>query len=122
MDVDLLDSIRHLSAVNITPPNMAEYAVEAILTEIADFEASLDDNHEMGMSIVGGPAGVCLHVREIYRYGTDKLVFDGVNSDGSPLRLMQHLSQLNFLMISAKKIGETAVRIGFHEPTTNEDA
>ena len=119
MDVDLLDSIKHLSAVNITPPNMAEYAVEAIFTEIADFEASLDDNHEMGMSIVGGPAGVCLHVREIYRYGTDKLVFDGINSDGSPLRLMQHLSQLNFLMISAKKIGDTASRIGFHTPKSD---
>jgi hypothetical protein len=106
----------------IRPPNPAKLAVEAIYEEIADFEASLDENHEMGLSIVGGPAGVCLHVREVYRYGTDKLVFNGINSDGSPLRLVQHLSQLNFLMISAKKIGETAVRIGFHEPTTNEDA
>jgi hypothetical protein len=106
----------------IRPPNPAKLAVAAIYEEIADFEASLDENHEMGLSIVGGPAGVCLHVREVYRYGTDKLVFNGVNSDGSPLRLVQHLSQLNFLMISAKKIGETAVRIGFHEPTTNEDA
>jgi hypothetical protein len=104
----------------ITAPNPAEWAVDAIYEEIADFEASLDDDHEMGMSIVGGPAGVCLHVRKIYRYGPDKLVFDGINSDGSPLRLMQHLSQLNFLMISAKKIGDTAVRIGFHAPEDND--
>ena len=68
------------------------------------------------MSIVGGPAGLCLHVREIYRYGTDKLVFDGISSEGSPLRLMQHLSQLSFLMVAAKKIGDKAARIGFHEP------
>lgn len=106
-------------SARLTPPNMAEYAVDAIYKEISDFESSLDEDHEMGMSIVGGPAGVCLHVREIYRYGTDKLVFDGVNSDGSPLRLMQHLSQLNFLMISAKKIGQTAARIGFHEPQSD---
>lgn len=103
----------------ITPPNMAEYAVDAIYKEIADFEASLDEDHEMAMRIVGGPAGVCLHVREIYRHGNDKLVFDGVDSDGSPLRLVQHLSQLNFLMISAKKIGPTATRIGFHEPESD---
>lgn len=111
-----LASISALANTHITPPNMAEYAVDAVYKEILNFEASLDDKHEMGMSIVGGPAGVCLHVRKIYRYGTDKLVFDGINSDGSPLRLMQHLSQLNFLMISAKKIGQTAARIGFHEP------
>jgi hypothetical protein len=110
-----LASISSLANTHVTPPNMAKYAVDAVYKEILDFEASLDDNHEMGMSIVGGPAGVCLHVREIYRYGTDKLVFDGMNSDGSPLRLMQHLSQLNFLMISTKKIGQTAARIGFHE-------
>jgi Family of unknown function (DUF6173) len=72
------------------------------------------------MSIVGGPAGVCLHVREVYRYGTDKLVFVGIDANGSPLRLMQHLSQLNFLMTSARKIGEVAVRIGFHEPNSSE--
>ena len=98
---------------------MAAFAVKAIYEEIADFESALDDNHEIGMSIVGGPSGVCLHVRDIYSYGTDKLVFDGINFDGSPLRLMQHLSQLNFLMISAKKIGDTASRIGFHEPKSD---
>jgi hypothetical protein len=121
---NLANLARPLEVPKIAPiarPNPAKWAVEAIYTEIADFEASLDDDHEMGMSIVGGPAGVCLHVREIYRYGTDKLVFDGVNSDGSPLRLMQHLSQLNFLMIAAKKVGEMAVRIGFHEPTETTD-
>jgi Family of unknown function (DUF6173) len=111
--------INSASSLRLETPNPAKWAVEAIYKEIADFEASLDDNHEMGMSIVGGPTGVCLHVREIYRYGTDKLVFDGINSDGSPLRLMQHLSQLNFLMISAKKIGKTAARIGFHEPQSD---
>ena len=114
-----LASISSLANTPATPLTMAKYAVDAVYKEILDFEASLDDNHEMGMSIVGGPAGVCLHVREIYSYGTDKLVFDGMNSDGSPLRLMQHLSQLNFLMISAKKIGQTAARIGFHEPQSD---
>jgi hypothetical protein len=97
-------------------PNMAEFAIKAIHEEIADFESSLDDDHEIGMPIVGGPSGLCIHVREIYRYGTDKLVFAGLDSNGSPVRLVQHLSQLNFLMLSAPKIGKKATRIGFHEP------
>lgn len=116
---NLENIINSASSLRLETPNPAKWAVEAICEEIADFEACLDDNHEMAMSIVGGPTGVCLHVRMIRRYGTDKLVFDGINSDGNPLRLMQHLSQLNFLMISAKKIGETAVRIGFHEPQSD---
>jgi hypothetical protein len=112
-------ALSEIANTPLMPPNMAESAVGAIYEEIGDFEASLDDLHEMGMSIVGGPAGVCLHVRRIYRYGTDKLVFDGIDSDGRPLRLIQHLSQLNFLMMSAKKIGNTAARIGFHSPNAD---
>ncbi len=98
------------------PPNMAEYAVEAIYEEIADFEAKLDADHEIGMPVVGGPAGLCVHVREVYRYGTDKLVFVGIDSEQKPVRLIQHLSQLNVLMLAAPKIGPVAVRIGFHAP------
>ena len=93
---------------------MAEYAVDAIYEEIADFEATLDADHEVGMPIVGGPAGLCVHVREVYRFGTDKLVFVGIDADQNPVRLVQHLTQLNFLMLSVPKLGETAARIGFH--------
>jgi hypothetical protein len=110
------DSAAHLADINrrLTPPNMAEYAVKAIYEEIADFEASLDADHEVGMPVVGGPAGLCVHVREVYRFGTDKLVFVGIDSDQRPVRLIQHLSQLNFLMLAAPKLGIEAVRIGFH--------
>jgi hypothetical protein len=100
----------------IRPPNMAQYAVEAIYDEIAEFEASLDEDYEVGMPIVGGPANLCVHVRKVYRFGTDKLVFVGIDSDQHPVRLVQHLSQLNFLMLSVKKMTEKSVRIGFHSP------
>src|SRR6185369_2862732 len=98
--------VTHLADINrrLTPPNMAEYAVKAIYEEIADFEDSLDSDHEVGMPIVGGPAGLCVHVREVYRFGTDKLVFVGIDSDQRPVRLIQHLSQLNFLMLAAPKL------------------
>lgn len=111
---DPYQHIRNLAP--ISRPNMAEYAVKAIYEEIADFEASLDVEHEVGMPIVGGPSGLCVHVREVYRFGTDKLVFVGIDSDHRPVRLIQHLSQLNFLMLAAPKIGPVAARIGFHVP------
>ena len=98
------------------PPNFAKNAVEALHEEIADFESKLENDHEIGMPVVGGPAGLCIHVREIYRFGSDKLVFVGVDSDANPVRLIQHLTQLNFLMVSVPKIGEKATRIGFHSP------
>lgn len=119
---DLVQKIPDFSAPafrvpDLTPPNLAEYAVEAIYEEIAAFEASLDSDHEVGMPVVGGPAGLCVHVREVYRFGNDKLVFVGVDSGERPVRLIQHLSQLNLLMLAAPKIGPVAARIGFHAPT-----
>jgi hypothetical protein len=119
----LLPQTRQLADITraLTPPNMAEYAVKAIYEEIADFEAALDTDHEVGMPIVGGPSGLCVHVREVYRFGTDKLVFVGIDPDQRPVRLIQHLSQLNFLMLAAPKIGSAAVRIGFH-PAGGETA
>jgi hypothetical protein len=109
-----LDYVSDLAPISL--PNMAEYAVKAIYEEIADFESTLNSDYEIGMPVVGGPAGLCVHVREVYRFGTDKLVFVGIDSDQKPVRLIQHLSQLNFLMLAAPKIGAVAVRIGFHEP------
>jgi hypothetical protein len=115
---DLAERIANIPELNRahTRPNMAEYAVKAIYEEIADFEATLDADHEIGMPIVGGPAGLCVHVREVSRFGTDKLVFVGIDSDQKPVRLIQHLTQLNLLMLAAPKIGPVAVRIGFHAP------
>ena len=101
-------------------PNMAEYAVKAIYEEISDFEATLDSDHEIGMPIVGGPVGLCVHVREVYRFGTDKLVFVGIDGDQNPVRLIQHLTQLNLLMLAAPRIGPIAVRIGFHAPAEQD--
>ncbi len=119
---DLSERIANIADLNraLRPPNMAEYAVKAIYEEIADFEATLDSDHEIGMPVVGGPSGLCVHVREVYRFGTDKLVFVGIDSEQKPVRLIQHLSQLNLLMLAAPKIGPVAARIGFHTPDAAE--
>lgn len=109
------DHVRDLGPIKL--PNMAEYAVKAIHKEIADFEASLDAEHELGMPVAGGPSGLCVHVRKVYRYGNDKLVFAGVDNDQNPVRLIQHLTQLNLLMMAVPKIGPVATRIGFHKAT-----
>jgi Family of unknown function (DUF6173) len=97
-------------------PNPAKNAIDAIFQEIADFELGLDDEHELGMSVVGGPTGLCIHVREVYRFGNDKLIFNGIDTNHSPVRLVQHISQLNFLMLAVKIAGDEPVRIGFHVP------
>jgi hypothetical protein len=97
-------------------PNLAENAIQAIYKEFADFERRLDAEQEIAMCIVGGPSSLCFHVRRVYRYGGDKLVFEGFDSESKPVRLMQHLMQLNLLMMAAPKIGPIAVRMGFHAP------
>ena len=112
---DLRDYVGADTAISL--PNHAEEAVKAVYEEIADFESNLDADHEIGMPIVGGPAGLCVHVRQVYPFDSDKLVFVGIDNEQRPVRLIQHLSQLSFLMLAAPRLGPVAVRIGFHSPT-----
>jgi hypothetical protein len=115
----LMSFAEFLPRIDIPKPiNIAELSAEAVWDEIATFEATLDDAHELGVCIVGGPAGLCVHVREVGWRNGNALIFSGVDGESRPVRLMQHLTQLNFLMVAVPKIGPVAVRIvGFHAPT-----
>jgi hypothetical protein len=40
------------------------------------------------------------------------LVFEGVTQDGAPVKVIQHVGQLNFMMISVAKLGSEKPKIG----------
>lgn len=86
---------------------------EALGDYIKEFEAELDQDHEIGARIVQFGSSLQIHVQNV-GYTTPSLItFSGKTSEGDPVQLIQHVSQLSFLLVSLKKIDEQPYRIGF---------
>lgn len=98
--------------------NMADWKFEKLIEQIKDFEEGLDDDHEVALKLTSFGSAVMMYVVTIGYQNPDMLYFYGF-VDGQPAQLIQHMSQLNFLITSVEKIDKDkpARRIGFALPT-----
>lgn len=80
---------------------------------IEDFEASLDANHEVALRIASFGGVVQFHAETIGFAKPDLVTFIGVTDEGERVQLVQHYTQLSFLLKAAKKLQPQARRIGF---------
>ena len=101
------------------PPNWymwSDTQFELIKQYVEDFEASLDTEHEVGVMLTNFGQSVLMQVTEIGYEKSVMLVFKGY-VNGKPSTLIQHISQLNFLLTSIDKEPEKPKRkIGFRMP------
>lgn len=98
--------------------NMADWKFEKLIEQIKDFEEGLDDDHEIALKLASFGSAIMMYVVTIGYQNPDMLYFYGF-VDGQPAQLIQHMSQLNFLITSVEKIDKDkpARRIGFALPT-----
>ncbi len=106
----------------VTTPRNYQYAdwkYEKIMEEIAAFEKGLDDEHEIALKLASFGSSTTMLVTSIGYQNPDILYFFGF-VNGKDAQLIQHVSQLNFLITSVEKEDKSrpARRIGF----TNSDA
>ena len=125
-----LDPLNPIARVHIEPPqismpvfrdsslNPAKWTHKRLGEYINDFEAQLDDEHEIGARLVSFGSAVTFHIQDIGYYGPDIISFTGVNELGERVQLIQNISQLSVLLIAMKKLGDKPRRIGFK---TEED-
>jgi hypothetical protein len=92
----------------------AQWAYERIILYIQNFEKQLDNEHEVGMGLAGGSAGV-IKIEGLGYYDPDIVTYYGTNEAGAKMQMIQHVSQLNvMLMASPKNIDQAEPnRIGF---------
>ena len=95
----------------------ADYAYEVIMERIKEFEDGLDEEHEVGLMLASFGESVTLAVTEIGYSNPTTLVFHG-RIKGKNATLIQHLSQLNFLLVavSRSELNKPPRRIGFEQP------
>lgn len=93
----------------------AEWAYERIILYIQNFEEQLDGDHEVGMGFAGGDVG-SIRIQGVGFFAPDLITFYGSDEAGAKTQLVQHVSQLNVMLKSARKLHEDAApnRIGFN--------
>jgi len=92
----------------------AQWAYERIILYIQNFEKTLDNDHEVGMGFAGGDAGV-MRIEGLGFYDPDIVTYYGINGAGQKAQLVQHVSQLNVMLVASPKSIDQAAphRIGF---------
>lgn len=97
---------------------LADYSYEVIMERIKEFEDDLDDEHEVALQLASFGQSITLAVTDIGYSNPSTLVFYGYVGD-KQATLIQHMSQLNFLLLAVKKAEpeKPPRRIGFAAPT-----
>ena len=125
--MDEYDSLRSaiaraasVQSLNFSPPPIAysysDTQFEILKDYIQKFEASLDDEHEVGLMLTNFGQSVTMTVTSIGYEESVILVFKGY-VNGVMSTLIQHVSQLNFLLTAVPRSPEHPKRrIGFSLP------
>lgn len=86
--------------------NLADWKYEKIMEEIHDFEENLDEEHEIALKLTSFGSSTTMIVTSISYQNPDMLYFYGF-VNGKDAQLIQHASQLNFLITSVEREDKT---------------
>ena len=98
--------------------NYADRTYEILIRKIRQFEDELDAEHETAIMLSSFGQSVTLAVESIEYANPSTLIFCGY-VEGQPATLIQHMSQLNFLLCSVKRAApeKPKKKIGFVPPS-----
>lgn len=92
----------------------AEQVFNHILGRVKQFQAGLPDDHELGLHLADFGGGRALHVRGMGFKNPNIIEFYGMLDGDQQVAIIQHISQLNFLLIAVPPpADQTPYRIGF---------
>ena len=86
-------------------------AYESLLEYIQNFEKQLDKEHEVGMNLVSYGQNMNFHIHKIGYTQPNIITFYGVTEANDKIQLVQHVSQLSFLLMAVKKLEEEPRRV-----------
>ena len=115
----IIVSPESIEAISPRDYSMANYTYEIIMEEIKKFEEQLDEDHEVLIRLASFGQSILMAVTDIRYANPTTLIFDGL-VNGKEASLIQHVSQLNFLLLSEEKADPNAeprrISIGFALP------
>lgn len=92
--------------------NASEMIYDSIIEQVLSFQKTLNNEEEVGLRLIS--FGNCVyHLQGIDYQKPELLYFYCKDDSGNEAQLIQHVSQLNLLLIKVKKLDEQPTRIGF---------
>jgi hypothetical protein len=98
---------------SITREDRASDIYQKLEEAIINFENGLTAEEEVGIRLVSFGETITLHVTDMDYIDPLLMVFHGVTSDNRPMKLIQHISQTNFLLMAVPRLDKSRERIGF---------
>jgi len=86
---------------------------KGLIDYVIEFEKDLDEDHELGARLVSFGSTVTFHVQHISYTLPSLITFQGITESNEKVQLVQHISQLSFLLVSVPKLAQKPRRIGF---------
>lgn len=104
-----------MEAVNTPAENLASEFYLRLVKMIEEFDVALDHTQAVGVKLVSFGQAMTFHVTHLGYSDPSLIIFGGVMNDGSPVQLIQHVSQINFLLTTIKRLNpeEPKKPIGF---------
>jgi hypothetical protein len=119
LNFDIIKNIPIESVVNISQLESidpAERFYSRVCSYFINFEAGLDEEHEIGVRLVSFGNSVVFHILDLDYSGPDIITFYGQNEEGQKIQLIQNMSQFSVLLCALPKLEEKPKRIGFNLP------
>lgn len=109
--------------LQINEPYTAKAIFRKLVGQIQHFEASLNEEYEVGIKLVSFGQSVQFSVISLGYIDPNLIWFNGLLPDGSNVELLQHISQISFLMMAVKRPDpeKPKAKIGFHCPEEKAD-
>ena len=97
------DEPKIINAVDIQEGSIAKIVAENLYEEIIKYQKLLTDIEDVAVSVVQFNQSITIFVDSIGYIGYNLVRFGGKDSSGKPMELIQHISQLNFLLTVVPK-------------------
>lgn len=83
--------------------NLASEFYSRLAKWIGDFDKSLDQEFEVGIRLVSFGQSFTFHLTDMDYWNPSLIAFIGVTDDESPVKLIQHVSQISILLLKMKR-------------------
>lgn len=111
----ILPSLQNIDIEGVEA-NYASKFSEILIQMIQEYDNNLGEEFEVGLRLVSFSPTIIFAVHSIGFQNPSLIVFTGIAEDGSPIELIQHVTQISFLLTSLYRKDKDVPkrRIGFN--------